>query len=277
MITRPGSHKPASRSMSYAEYPTNNPHSSELVGLIQEDLRRNGFALLKDMPFDTQDIEKTKAQFLSFCQQLGEPIPHNHSADSLVWSIRSMPYSESKFVTHSERNSEAELHTDSAFSENPEDFFCLFVVTKAECGGGESLLLSASNLLKEIRKSPDGERFEHLLRTKNYPFLIPTVFRKNLEAEIEFNAGPILVGNTIRYRSDVIERCLEVDPSLFDDGMIEALEFMRSAVNSSESTLSGTLETRDLVILHNKTMLHGRSAFTDENRHLLRVRMRERA
>ena len=156
MITRPGSYKPASHSMSYAEYPTTNPHSSELVRLIQEDLRRNGFALLRDMPFDTQDIEKTKAQFLSFCQQLGEPIPHNHSADSLVWSIRSMPYSESKFVTHSERNSEAELHTDSAFSENPEDFFCLFVVTKAECGGGESLLLSASNLLKEIRKSPDG-------------------------------------------------------------------------------------------------------------------------
>lgn len=241
------------------------------------ELRRNHVVWISGLSWDLENLEATAEQFLSFCKTFGEPIPHNHSPDSLVWDIKFNADSDSKIITHSERSAEAELHTDSAFSSQPEDMFCLLVVKKAECGGGESLLLTTERLLEAMRKHPDCERHEQVLRNKDFPFLIPTIFRKDLTAELEYNVGPILDGEEIRYRSDMIQRCIEVAPHLFDAEMIEALNFLKGVVDNCESTSKVTLQTGDLLILNNKSLLHGRTAFEDESRHLMRVRLRRHA
>lgn len=272
-MTRLESSKISFKGFGNFEFENLQDSSRDSVELLLQTFKSQGAVWITDLPWDLKNYETAKRQLLSFCMNFGTPIPHNSSADSLVWDIKNNVNSNSTVVTHSERNSEAELHTDSAFSEVPENIFCLLALRKAACGGGSSLLLSSQQLLQEFRKHPNHERYEHLLRTKDYPFLIPTIFRKKKDSNFEYNAGPILKGNKIRYRGDMINKCFEFAPHLFDAEMIEALSFLSKVLTSCNSTDELMLEDGDLLLINNESMLHGRTAFSDTSRHLLRVRL----
>jgi len=85
--------------------------------------------------------------------------------------------------------------------------------------------------------------------------------------------GPILEQDEIRFRVDTVEKALEVNPKLCTDRQLWAFQYLVKLVRSTNRTKKFFLEDGDLVIINNKTTLHGRSSFTDANRHLLRVRM----
>lgn len=251
-----------------------NPNDSldNLAFCIREALANKGFFIIKNFHNERSDIEGSKRIFLAISEKIGQAISHD-GQNSIIWDIKNNPKSDSLIKTYSEHNHEAQLHTDSQYSAYPEDFFGLLTLKKAQCGGGRSLLLSLMDILSELRKLPDSLKIEKILRESDYPFIVPNVFKKNYSKNLEFNFGPILRSNEIRFRVDTIEKAIANRPDLCTKQQIEAYQALKGVILKSKNTKYFYLEDRDLIFINNKTMLHGRESFTDSQRHLLRIRM----
>jgi alpha-ketoglutarate-dependent taurine dioxygenase len=253
------------------DYNKNNK-SNVLVELIISSLKSAGYILVKNFDVDTSNVEECRKKFLEISEQIGKPIPHDAN-NTIIWDIKSNPNSKSFVKTYSEHSHEAQLHTDSQYSFYPEDYFGLLTIKKAECGGGLSYILTLKDILEELRSLPDGKEIEHILRTTDYPFIVPNVFKKNNLDEHEFNFGPILRENEIRFRIDTFEKALVYNNNLCTKKQIQAYEVLKQIILDTKKTKSFYLEEKDLIFLNNKTLLHGRSMFTDQKRHLLRIRL----
>ena len=88
--------------------------------------------------------------------------------------------------------------------------------------------------------------------------------------------GLVLIDDCIRFRTDVIEDSIAHRPDLVDDSQIKALNLLTDIIAKSTATQRVMLNPNELIIIDNKRLLHGREAFEDTSRHLLRVRLRER-
>ncbi|MDW3193269.1 MAG: TauD/TfdA family dioxygenase [Cytophagales bacterium] len=239
---------------------------------IRETLENKGFILIPQFAKDIEDLDELKEVYLDLCQLVGVPISHDTS-DSIIWDIKMNEKSRSFVKTYSEHSHEAEMHTDSQYSEYPEDFFGLLTIKKANCGGGLSYVLSLDDILEEFQSNTKNRRYEEILRNTNYPFIVPNVFKKDNRKEREYNFGPILRDNEIRFRVDTFEKAILLNPELCTTDQVEAFKALKKIILNSEKTQKFYLEDRDLIFINNKTMLHGRSAFEDPERHLLRIRM----
>ena len=239
---------------------------------IKATLASTGYVILRDF-CDANDLNKKKAHFLTFCESLGEPITHNHNSGSIIWDIKSNT-SQREYKTFSDHNDEALLHTDSAFSAEPEDVFALFVSRSARCGGGISTLMHYDKVLKLIHSHPDGADIERILRSSVFPFAVPDVFKKNVDNTFEYNIGPILYDHFIRYRSDSIRKCVEYKPSLLNHEQLRAIDLLDSFIHDPIHAEQIFLNDNDLIVIDNKRVLHGRTAFDDSERHVLRIRLK---
>lgn len=239
---------------------------------ILKALDEKGYILISHFAEHIDDPEQLKDVYLQLCHLIGEPISHDTS-NSIIWDIKIIEKSRSFIKTYSEHSHEAELHTDSQYSSYPEDYFGLLTIKKANCGGGLSYLLSLEDILQEFQSSEENYRYEEILRNTDFPFIVPNVFKKDERKEKEYSFGPILRKNEIRFRVDTFEKAILSNPELCTEEQIEAFNVLKSTILNSEKLQKISLENRDLIFINNKTMLHGRSAFEDPERHLLRIRM----
>lgn len=246
--------------------------TKSFIGRIKKDLDTIGYILIKNFEVNVADIENCRKEFLETSKLVGTPIPHDAN-NTIIWDIKSNPKSVSFVKTYSEHSHEAELHTDSQYSEYPEDYFGLLTLKKADCGGGLSYLLTLKDILEALRTLPNGNEIETILRETNFPFIVPNVFKKTKNKDHEFNFGPILRDNEIRFRVDTFEKALDYDSSLCTAEQIQAYKVLKKIILETKKTKKFYLEPNDLIFFNNKTLLHGRSLFTDEKRHLLRIRL----
>lgn len=238
---------------------------------ILASLENEGYIIIKNFNVKS-DLEEIKSNFLQISKLIGDPVGHDLD-NKIIWDIKSNSTSKSFIKTYSEHSHEAELHTDSQYSNYPEDFFSLLTLKKANCGGGISYILKLEDILTDLRALDNGKELEKILRETNFPFIVPNVFKKNKSENHEFNFGPILRDNEIRFRVDTFEKAINCDSSLCSMQQIEAYKALKNVVLNNTKTITFYLEEGDLIFINNKTTLHGRSMFTDENRHLLRIRM----
>jgi alpha-ketoglutarate-dependent taurine dioxygenase len=252
-----------------------NASISEMAQLAKASLANDGYIIIRNFGKDTDDFDELKTKFRKICEEIGEPVPHD-SRNTIVWDIKSNPESISFIKTYSEHNHEAELHTDSQYSYYPEDFFGLLTLKKANCGGGMSYLLSLNDILTSIRSDDNNQSLEETLRNEKFPFIVPNIFKKDSSEGREYNFGPILAPDEIRFRVDTFEKAIAENPEFCTPKQIEAYQMLKSMILNSDKIKRFYLEDRDLLFINNKTMLHGRSSFTDSNRHLLRIRMNKK-
>jgi len=242
----------------------------EMNTKIKNDLDSIGYIVVSDM--DVSNLNQCSDMFLKISETLGEPKGHDANG-TIIWDIKSNPKSNSFIKTYSEHNHEAELHTDSQYSEYPEDYFGLLTLKRAECGGGISYLLSLPEILEELQTLDNGAEIIDTLTNTDYPFIVPNVFKKDDSLEQEFNYGPILRENEIRFRIDTFEKALLKLDGYCTQKQLDAYHALKEITLNSKNIKSFFLEEGDLIYINNKTMLHGRGQFTDSNRHLLRIRM----
>jgi hypothetical protein len=112
-----------------------------------------------------------------------------------------------------------------------------------------------------------------VLTHTDFPFMVPKVFKLDEYKLQEYNFGPILRDNEIRFRIDTIEKSLALNPHFCTPEQVESFNYLADLVRQTERTQKFLLEEGDLVFINNKTMLHGRSQFEDRERYLLRVQM----
>ena len=248
---------------------------TQLAETVSNALKEKGYIIIRNFDIDNKNIEECHEKFLSISEKIGITIGHDAN-NKIIWDIKSNPNSDSFVKTYSEHTHEAELHTDSQYSDYPEDYFGLLTIKKASCGGGISYLLSLEQILEDIRALSDGTEIERILTETKYPFIVPNVFKKSSGEEHEFNFGPILRENEIRFRVDTFEKAIAFNGNLCTKQQVDAYKKLKKIIIENKKTKQFYLENKDLIFINNKTMLHGRSEFQDPERHLLRIRMNKK-
>ena len=132
------------------------------------------------------------------------------------------------------------------------------VMVQDQCGGGESIFLRTSDLLREI---PAGLRA--VLKSRAFPIRVPKEFDKGWD---QIAGGILLDDERIRYRQDIVS-----DREALDEEAREALLALERGVMACEVERM-LLPEGAVVLLDNARWLHGRTEVLDPRRHLLRVR-----
>ncbi len=212
------------------------------------------------------------ALVLALTSAIGEPT--DHCADKRVlWPVRQRPVAAGKKPTFSEDLGEAPLHSDSAFSRRPERYNALYVVRRSRCGGGRSVTLNGPRFLRDFALSPHGSDCIRFMRETDYAFRVPDAFF----AGERFIVGRILSDDpVIRFRHDCIEMGFDLCPELATQDHRFYYAYFRKSIEAHASRAEFTMDDGDLVVFDNTRLLHARTDYQDPDRHLIRVRMRER-
>ena len=241
-----------------------------IISQSTDHLREFGAVIWSDFLPKGFDQNQAQSILLDIVDYFGTPIEHDRNKKR-VWDIRKT-LEVSSIPTYSQHDGEAILHTDSQYRNRPEEAFALLCVRKAECGGGLSIALHVDTIVEELRKQPFGRKAEEILRNVVFSFAVPTIFNQQAGNEAEWIEAPILVGKTIRYRQDTLRKGLKVANRELSDEEQKAIELLEAIIADKEVSEFFMLEPGDLLFCDNQRLLHGRTAFTDHRRHLLRTR-----
>jgi hypothetical protein len=160
-------------------------------------------------------------------------------------------------------------HTDSAFKPHPEPLFALFSVRPAR-DGGDSLVWNVRALIDWIASRPDGPEAIGIMMERAFPF-VGSILRPERVIHM-----PVLIdksGERIRYKRDAIEdatRTLRREASPEEHLVMNMID---AAARSPELMVRFGLDEGDAVVFDNQRMLHSRTPFRDQSRHLLKTTM----
>ena len=242
----------------------------ELKKEIIEHLEgEKGYVILKNLNHQNVGLEDSIKWFTDFCSNIGQL--QFHEGSEYVWHIKAKK-SQSKVFTFSEHNDEAPFHTDSQYRLYPENYQALYVIKKAECGGGLTSLITIKSIYKVLEACQHGAELKHIFTNIELPFAVPTIFKQEKDNDKEVIFGKVLEEGKIRYRYDTLIKGLEFVPGILSDKQIKMIGEFEKLVNEDIETESYMLENGEMVVLNNKKVLHKRSGFSDLERHLLRIR-----
>jgi hypothetical protein len=212
------------------------------------------------------------ALVLALTSAIGEPT--DHCADKRVmWPVKSRPVAAGKKPTFSESLGEAPLHTDSAFSRDPERYNALYVVRQSRCGGGQSAIVNGPRFLRDFAKTARGADCIRFMRGTDYAFRVPDAFFVGQR----FITGRILGDDpVIRFRHDCIEGGFELCPELATEEHRFYYSLFRSSAEAHASRTEFLMSDGDMIVFDNTRLFHARTDYLDPVRLLIRVRMHER-
>ncbi len=242
-----------------------------------KELMHSGYCALFFENINLQPFSKADRNKLLYAisLSLGYPTPTDPRRGKLLWDVKPRPVPVGHFATFSEHSDRAELHTDTQYYPQPEEYFLLYVIRAARCGGGKSLLCSAREIKECLLETAEGREAFELLSNFQFPFRIPTTFTEtgNTRA-IETTTAPIFSDKPfIRFRYDTLEKGFQARPDLDVPEARFALKVLLDVLQNKVNVLSFFMPDDALVICNNHTALHGRTNFQDPERHLIRVRM----
>ena len=205
---------------------------------------------------------------------LGFPTPSTQRQSTLLWDVKARSVPGDRPATYSEHSAEADLHTDSQGYPVPEETFALYVVHAARCGGGASTFLCAEPLCETLAATAQGREALEVLGSHKFPFSLQPGESVGPGA---LTFAPIL-GDAprIRFRRDVIEHGFQVQPEAAPAEARAAFAFLLHILAHAAPVSTYAMADGAIVLCNNHTLLHGRTAFTDPERHLLRARMSSR-
>lgn len=232
-----------------------------------------GLVVVKNLPFRYYPRPLLDYLFASLALCLGSLTVHN-SSQNAIWEVKPRSHHEGRELTFSELNTDAPLHTDSAFRLYPERYFGLWAIASAK-QGGNSTAIKVSQLIESLKRSTSGRRCLDILRSENFPFHVPPAFANNPH-QSEIIQAPILANSPlIRFRLDTVMKGFQYYPELATPERLWAVKYFEQAIDTYPDKLEFKLNDGDVVFFNNHTMLHGRTAFSDCQRLLLRIRIQQ--
>lgn len=219
------------------------------------------------------DPQVARFMLMTLASCLGKPSPTDIKTGRFIWDVtprRSLPLGH--VPTISETDHEALLHTDSAYQDIPERYVILYCVRSASDGGGQSIVLDCNKLLTALRETADGNACESILSKCEVPIKVPDTFvARNGVPEIT-NARLLGTRPLMRYREDLIEDGYRLLGLAMPVDIRWALTVLQSTITNTPKW-QFSLRPDDILIVNNHNVLHGRTAFTDTSRLLLRLRV----
>lgn len=248
--------------------------SNNIVEQIRETVSHFGYCIVRGLNFGNFDETERNQKLFDFLSQLGKLTNHKNDSNlkSIFWDIkyRGDDYASNNDITFSEDVGECPLHSDSSFSENPENYLVMYVVKTAN-DGGNSLFLKSSDIVKELSKTDIGNNYLNILTNKPYPFKTPKAF----DDKQGVIWGNVLSKNTpmIRFRDDCIYNGIAENQEKVTQEMTDALDYLVNLIKNSGDVQEFSAQDDDLIIIDNANGLHARTDYTDKSRHYVRARI----
>ena len=219
--------------------------------------------------------EKRKAVF-ALAALLGD-VTANIPFDEVFWDVQNRGEASTGHSSFSENDREADYHTDSGFLRMPERFFALYVVREACCGGGVSMIRDGRVVINLLEETSEGRAAVRTLTETVLPTRIPKALRKDgYAAEDGYQYTPVLSDIPLwRWRKDKLYKGLAKYPQYDTPDVRRALDMVSAELENGVDQLRESIPTDGLLIINNHIALHGRSAFSDPDRHVLRIRFHE--
>jgi alpha-ketoglutarate-dependent taurine dioxygenase len=199
----------------------------------------------------------------------GTPTRTAPSSPAVAWPIT--PDHRTTRVTFSQTSSEAALHTDTQYFPVPEQLFLLACMHADRPGRGTNQLVDGRRALRTLHaQNPDAAA----ALKQPFPFRVPTIFTcDQLDTTVEVTWAPIDGDPVFRYRHDTITDALGLPGVHVSGPQMHALHALQQQL-AGEPATEQHLADGDVLLVDNHRMLHARTAFTDPDRFLYRVRMR---
>jgi len=228
-------------------------------------------ALIRGINLSEYDVLSAKRFLIAFSWMLGSPTYTDDVEKLVAWDVTPRKELYVKNTTFSQRDWEAELHTDTQYYPLPEKYILLACHHKA-WNGWNSTLIDGRSLFEDI-KVQNPELFSRLINEK-LPFRVPSSFtRSGTDDNVELYFAPIFSKDLlIRYRKETIEKWLVFMPKVEQEKYNKLIEDFEFFLRQKERILEFWLEDNDILICNNHEYLHWRTHFTDPERLLFRIR-----
>lgn len=238
----------------------------KLVALRRQLTHGRGFELVRGFPVDDLTGGQCQAVFAGIGSHLGGLRSQNEAGD-LLGQVRNVGADATDpNVRIYQTNERQSFHTDSA---DVVGLLCL----RTGATGGDSLLVSAATIYNEMLRT-DKDLAAVLFQP------IATDRRGEVPpGALPFFTIPVLTwyanALTVMYQRQYIQSAQRfADAPRLTKEVIEALDLFDEIANDPQLHLHMRLEVGDMQFVHNHSMLHDRTAFTDRPeapRHLLRL------
>jgi alpha-ketoglutarate-dependent taurine dioxygenase len=226
---------------------------------------------LADAPLD-----RRRASVFALASVLGNVTPTDPEDRRVVWDVRNAGAA-ARHSSFSQNDREAEYHTDSAMLPVPEHFFLLYAVRQANCGGGVSFLRDVRQLRDALAITERGRAALRVLGEVEIPMRVPKAFRPHFAGMPSYRSGyhyaPLLTdGPLVRWRKDKVESALASDADYITNEVRDAVALFTEHLEDPAQEIRRTIPEDGMLIVNNHVALHGRTSFTDPERHLFRIR-----
>ena len=246
-----------------------------------ERFMRNGevVVVIEKLHQGNRSTAQRNAFVFAIGMALGYPTPSDRKVSNVLWDVRPKKGVTSDSLTFSGQMTNADLHTDSQFFPIPERLTMFYSVQCAQCGGGVSKFCSSDELIAALSATPEGAESYDFLRENDVPFQIYDPYfsdSHNLRDGVDtlvFLGRVFGSDGSIRYRREVIDHGLRSKKVALPSNLQCSLREISACLEKRIRPVEHLLATDSLAICDNFRVLHGRSAFSDPNRHLIRVRM----
>jgi alpha-ketoglutarate-dependent taurine dioxygenase len=224
---------------------------------------------------DRFDVKTNSFLLLAMSLAMGTPTPTDKIMKRIVWDVKARKLPPGYVSTFSENDSEADLHTDTQYFPRPERFTLLYFVHAARCGGGVSMLRDVGCVKRQLATTPEGRWAIDFLSQQELPFRIPTTYTTTgRQGTLEATFATVLGDHPqIRYRTDTLEAGLQAFPEYDTPATRRALGALKSVLNDQSMMFREHLGDDSLLVTNNHVGLHGRTAFEDQERHVIRIRI----
>lgn len=242
--------------------------AARLNRIRDEVLNGRGFVLVRGLPVDRWPQRLSAAAFIGIGAQLGTAVSQN-ALGHVLGHVRDLGLRSSDPAVRLYQTAERQtFHTDSC------DIVGLLCLQTARIGG-DSALLSAGAVWNEIRRSrPDLARWLLQPVATDRRAEVAAVERPYFTIPVFSEFEGLLSVVYQRQYIDSAQRFAEA-PRLAAE-QIQALDRFDAICNDPEFAFLMRLQRGDIQLVHNHTLLHDRTAFTDDPepercRHLLRL------
>ncbi|MEK9160188.1 MAG: TauD/TfdA family dioxygenase [Patescibacteria group bacterium] len=233
------------------------------------------FCLAEGLAFEEfeNSPELMQAYMVAISNLIGVTTCTDRVKKNIVWPIKADPTQTGDNLTYSEHQGHAGLHTDTQYFPEPESGVSLWCLNPDKNGEGESILVDARMAIHELIARGLRDSVEILSREK-VPFRVPTAFTATAtEDSLEIFSAPIIGESPyIRYRRETIERAYTMNPKEKDQSIAQAMDHLDEVLNDPSLQIRFNLRRGQVLFLNNHEILHGRTSFSDLERHLLRIR-----
>jgi hypothetical protein len=232
--------------------------------------------LIRELGLGGLEIDDQRKGVFALAVLLGNPTA-NIPFDRVLWDVRNRGEESTGHTSFSENDREALYHTDNGSLPMPEHFFLLYSVHAARCGGGVSLLRDGRVLKKQLEETPEGRAAVALLTETKLPRRLPKAFHAYSDVSPDgYQFAPVLSDEPMwRWRQGGIRRGIAAHPECGTPEIRQALDTLIQLLERGPDEIRLVIPTDGILIINNHIALHGRTAFTDPERHLLRLRFHE--